>query len=174
MTREELARAIKAAAYLEGDFVLSSGRRSTYYLDKWRFETEPRLLREIAKALAALLPAPTPDRLAGVELGGVPLVTALALETSIPCLIVRREAKEYGTSKQVEGVFDAGERVVLVEDVLTTASQAISAARRLTELGLRVEQVLYVIDREEGAEENLRKAGFQATMLFRKSELGIQ
>ena len=174
MTREELASAIKRAAYLEGDFVLSSGKRSRYYLDKWRFETDPRLLREIARGLAGLLPSPPPDLLAGVELGGVPLVTALALETGIRYLIVRREAKGYGTAKDVEGEMEAGQRVVLVEDVLTTASQAISAARRLTELGLRVERVVYVIDRGEGAEENLRKAGFEPAMLFRKSDLGIQ
>jgi orotate phosphoribosyltransferase len=173
MNREELARAIRDAAYLEGDFVLSSGKRSKYYLDKWRFETDPALLREIAKALAGLLPTPPPDLLAGVELGGVPLVTAVALETGFPYLIVRREAKGYGTGKEVEGQAAAGQRVVLVEDVLTTASQAISAARRLTELGLRVERVIYVIDREEGAESNLREAGFEPAMLFRKSDLGV-
>ncbi len=173
MTREELASAIKQAVYLEGDFILSSGKSSKYYLDKWRFETDPALLREIATALASLLPSPPPDRLAGVELGGVPLVTALALETGIPYLIVRRQAKEYGTGKEVEGLFQQGDRVVLVEDVLTTASQAVSAAQRLTNLGLTVERVLYVIDREEGAESNLRQAGFAPEMLFRKSDLGV-
>jgi len=173
MTRTELAQAIRAAAYLEGDFLLSSGKRSKYYLDKWRFETDPRLLREIAKALAALLPSPPPDRIAGVELGGVPLAAALSLETSIPYLIVRRQAKEYGTAKEIEGVWNAGERVVLVEDVLTTASQAISAAKRLATLGLHVARILYVIDREEGADPNIRGAGFEPAPLFRKSELGI-
>jgi len=174
MTREELAAAIRKAAYLEGDFVLSSGKRSKYYLDKWRFETDPGLLREIAKALSDLLPSPPPDRLAGVELGGVPLVAAVALETGIPYLIVRREAKEYGTGREVEGLMEEGQRVVLVEDVLTTASQAISAAQRLTRLGLEVERVVYVIDREEGAETNLREAGFEPLMLFRKSDLGVR
>jgi len=173
VTRPELAQAIKEACYLEGDFVLSSGKRSKYYLDKWRFETDPALLREIAKALAELLPSPAPDRLAGVELGGVPLAAALALETNIPYLIVRRAAKEYGTAKEVEGVMAAGERVALVEDVLTTASQAISAAQRLTRLGLEVARIIYVIDREEGAEENIRAAGFEPAALFRRSDLGI-
>ncbi len=173
MTRTELAQAVKAAAYLEGDFILSSGKRSRYYLDKWRFETEPKLLGEIAKALAGLLPSPPPDRIAGVELGGVPLATALALETGIPYLIVRREAKEYGTAKEIEGVMNPGERVVLVEDVLTTASQAISAAQRLTNLGLQVVRILYVIDREEGAEANITAAGFEPAALFRKRDLGI-
>jgi orotate phosphoribosyltransferase len=173
LTRSELAQAIKVAAYLEGDFILSSGKRSRYYLDKWRFETEPKLLGEIAKALAGLLPSPPPDRIAGVELGGVPLATALALETGIPYLIVRREAKEYGTAKEIEGVMNPGERVVLVEDVLTTASQAISAAQRLTNLGLQVVRILYVIDREEGAEANITAAGFEPAALFRKRDLGI-
>jgi orotate phosphoribosyltransferase len=173
MTREQLAQAIREAAYLEGDFVLSSGKRSKYYLDKWLFETDPHLLREIAKGLAGLLPSPPPDRLAGVELGGVPLAAAVALETGIPYLIVRREAKDYGTGTQVEGRMERGQRVVLVEDVLTTASQAISAARRLEELGLQVVRVIYVIDREEGADENLRSASFEPAALFRKSDLGI-
>jgi len=173
MTREELAGAIKEAAYLEGDFVLSSGKRSKYYLDKWRFETKPELLREIARALAGLLPDPPPGRLAGVELGGVPLVIALSLETGIPSLIVRRQAKEYGTAKGIEGVFEAGERVVLVEDVLTTAGQAIAAAQRLTAAGLEVVRILYVIDREEGADANITAAGLDPKPLFRKSDLRI-
>jgi orotate phosphoribosyltransferase len=173
MTRKELAKAIKDAAYLEGDFVLSSGKRSKYYLDKWRFETKPELLREIAGALADLLPDPAPGRVAGVELGGVPLAVALSLHTGIPSLIVRREAKEYGTGKGIEGVFESGERVVLVEDVLTTAGQAIAAARRLTEAGLEVIRIIYVIDREEGADANIREAGFEPAMLYRKADLGV-
>lgn len=173
MTREELARAIRKCAYLEGDFVLSSGKRSRYYLDKWRFVTDPGLLREIARGLALLLPSPAPDRLAGVELGGVPLAAALALETGIPYLVVRREAKGYGTGREVEGMMEAGERVVLVEDVLTTASQAITAAQRLARLGLQVVRVVYVVDREEGAEANLRGAGLEPAPLLRKSDLGV-
>ncbi len=173
MDRDELAKAIKDAAYLEGDFVLSSGKRSKYYLDKWRFETNPELLREIARALAGLLPSPPPDRVAGLELGGVPLATALSLHTGIPSLIVRREAKKYGTGKGIEGVLEPGERVVLVEDVLTTASQAIPAARRLTEAGLEVVRIIFVVDREEGADTNIREAGFEPAMLYRKADLGI-
>ncbi|MFB3882615.1 MAG: orotate phosphoribosyltransferase [Armatimonadota bacterium] len=173
MTRAELAKAIKAAAYLEGDFVLSSGKRSKYYLDKWRFETDPQLLREIARAMADLLPFPGPHRIAGVELGGVPLATALSLETGIPLLVVRRQAKEYGTARAIEGIWEKGERVVLIEDVLTTAGQAITAAQRLVEHGLDVQRIIYVIDREEGADTNILQAGFRPAPLFRKSELGI-
>ncbi len=173
MTRNELAKAIKTAAYLEGDFVLSSGKRSKYYLDKWRFETDPTLLREIARAMTDLLPFPGPHRIAGVELGGVPLATALSLETGLPYLIVRRQAKEYGTAREFEGIWEKGERVVLVEDVLTTAAQAIDAAKRLTAAGLDVIRIIYVIDREEGADTNIMQAGFRPAALFRKTELGI-
>src|SRR5574340_1254223 len=174
MTRDELARAISAAAYLEGDFVLSSGRRSKYYLDKWRFETDPGLLREIAKGLAGLLPSPPPDRIAGIELGGVPLATALSLETGLPSLIVRRQAKEYGTAKEIEGIWNAGERVVLVEDVLTTAGQAITAAHRLTAQGLHVTAILYVIDREQAADAKIKAAGHDLRPLYKKGVWGVE
>ncbi len=173
MTRAELGRALKEAAYLEGDFILSSGKRSKYYLDKWRFETDPTLLREIARAFTEVLPDPAPDRVAGVELGGVPLATALSLETDLPLVVVRREAKGYGTARQVEGVLHAGERVVLVEDVLTTAAQAITAAQRLRDMGVEVARIIYVIDRGEGADANIRAAGFEPAALFHKSDLGI-
>jgi len=172
MERSALAQAIKRAAYLEGDFILSSGKRSTYYLDKYLFATDPVLLKEIGRALAEKLPAEF-DRLAGVELGAVPLVAAVALETGKPFVIVRKQAKEYGTSKLFEGKLDKGERVVLIEDVLTTASQAIHAAERLRQFGAEVVKVLYVIDRLEGAAENLAHANLVAESLFTKTDLGI-
>ena len=172
MDRTTLAHAVKDAAYLEGDFVLSSGQRSKYYLDKYLFSTEPTLLRQIAKALAELLPEGY-DVLAGLELGAVPLVTALALETGRPFAIVRKAAKDYGTSKLFEGRLEPGQRVVLIEDVLTTASQAIGAANRLREFGADVVKVIYVVDREQGAAENLADAGLVAEALFTKTDLGI-
>ena len=172
MDKALLARAIKDAAYLEGDFILSSGRRSTYYLDKYLFATDPAVLRAIAAAMAALLPAEF-DALAGLELGAVPLVTAVALVTGHPFAIVRKAAKDYGTSKLFEGSLEKGQRVVLIEDVLTTASQAINAANRLQEFGVEVVKVIYVIDREEGAAENLAAAGLDAAPLFRKRDLGV-
>jgi len=172
MDRKTLARKIKQAAYLEGDFVLSSGKRSKYYLDKYLFSTDPVLLKAIARRLAEKLPAQF-DRLAGVELGAVPLVAAVALATGKPFVIVRKQAKGYGTSKLFEGRLEKGQRVVLVEDVLTTASQAISAAGRLKEFGAEVVKVLYVVDRLEGAAENLRNAGLVAEALFTRDDLGI-
>ncbi len=172
MGRPELADAIKDAAYLEGDFVLSSGQRSKYYLDKYLFSTEPRLLGQIATEIAELLPDEF-DVLTGIELGAVPIVTAVALATGRPFAIVRKAAKEYGTSKLFEGKLEPGQRVVLLEDVLTTASQAIEAAGRLREFGAEVVKVLYVVDREQGAARNLANAGLDAEALFTKTDLGI-
>jgi orotate phosphoribosyltransferase len=167
-----LGQALVKAAYLEGDFVLSSGQRSRYYMDKYRFSTDPKLLKPIAEGLAGLLPDGL-EMLAGVELGAVPLVTAVSLEVGLPFVIVRKAAKEYGTSKLIEGVLQPGAKLVLIEDVLTTAGQAIRAAKLLVELGARVERIIYVVDREQGADANIRQAGFTPAALFTKTSLGI-
>jgi orotate phosphoribosyltransferase len=168
----QLGKDLIAAAYLEGDFLLSSGQRSKYYLDKYRFSTSPKLLKPIAQGLAGLIPAGV-NCLAGVELGAVPLATAVSLETGLPFVIVRKGAKEYGTAKLIEGVLPEAARVALIEDVLTTAGQAIRAAQLLTELGATVERVVYVVDREQGAQDNIRAAGFSGERLFTKTALGI-
>jgi len=173
MDRAELGRALVAAAYLEGDFLLSSGQRSRYYLDKYLFSTEPRLLAAIAEHLAPLVPAGT-QRLAGVELGGVPLATALALQCGLPFVIVRKGQKDYGTARKIEGILRAGERVALVEDIWTTARQAIAAAEVLREAGAEVAAVLAVVDREQGGPEAIRQAGFEPRALFTRTDLGIR
>jgi orotate phosphoribosyltransferase len=168
----DLGREIVAVAYLEGDFVLSSGRRSRYYLDKYLFETRPTLLRGIARALAARLP-PDVDRIAGPELGAVALAAALSLETNLPFVISRRESKDYSTSKSIEGELQPGERVVVVEDVITTGAQAIKAAERLRAAGAEVVGILGVIDREEGGREAIEAAGFSFSAVFTRTSLGI-
>ncbi len=168
----QLGKDLVAAAYLEGDFLLSSGQRSRYYLDKYRFSTDPKLLKPIAEGLADLLPEDL-NCLAGVELGAVPLVTAVSLVTGLPFVIVRKGAKDYGTAKLIEGVLPNEARLALVEDVLTTAAQAIRAAQLLTELGASVERIIYVVDREQGALQNISAAGFTGAPLFTKSSLGI-
>jgi orotate phosphoribosyltransferase len=170
--RSALAARIRDAAYLEGDFTLSSGLKSKYYLDKYLFETDPVLLRDIARAMAGLLPERF-DRLAGVELGGVPLATTLALETGKPFIIVRREAKAHGTARDFEGTLNPGDRLILVEDVLTTGAQAIAAARRLEQAGAKVIKVIYVVDRQQGAAENIARAGYEPAYLFTSEDLGI-
>lgn len=173
MEKEELARKLKSVALLEGDFTLRSGRRSHYYFDKYRFETRPELLRAVAKELAAMLPEDV-DRLAGAELGGVPLATAVALETGLPFVIVRKESKGYGTEKRIEGEMQAGEHVVLLEDVATTAGAALKAVEGLCEAGAGKVSVLLVLDRQEGAEEAFRAAEVPYRAVFTSESLGIK
>jgi len=146
-----LADRVREAALLEGDFLLSSGKRSRFYIDKYLFSTEPGLLRGLAEALANELPEGV-TRLAGVELGAVPLVAAVALESGLPFVIVRKGAKEHGASarRPFEGRLEGGEKVVLVEDVVTTGTQALKAAGVLREAGVEVAKVVAVLDRREG------------------------
>ena len=162
------ARLVRAA-FLRGDFTLSSGRRSTYYIDKYRFETEPHLLRDIARLLAQALP-PEVNRLVGPALGGVPLATALALETGIPFAIVRAEAKDHGTGRTVEGRLDAGDRAVVLEDVVTTGGQALRAARVAESAGARVPLILAVVVPHEGGRKGIEDAGYRFEVLFDLAE----
>ncbi|MDP8923472.1 MAG: orotate phosphoribosyltransferase [Chloroflexota bacterium] len=168
----QLGRDVVAAAYLTGRFVLRSGAISNYYFDKYRLTTRPALLRRVGVALAALV-SPGVDRIAGPELGAVPLATAVSLETGIPSVFVRKTAKGYGTDRGFEGEIAAGERVLVVEDVLTTGSEAIRAATALRDFGAEVVEILGVIDREEGAAANIAAAGFRFRALFSKSSLGL-
>jgi orotate phosphoribosyltransferase len=169
---EALARALVDAAYLKGDFVLRSGRRSSVYFDKYLFETRPTILRALGIELAALVP-PGVDRLAAPELGAVLLGGAVMLQTELPLVLVRKEAKEYGTSKSVEGRLEPGDRVCLIEDVLTTGGEAIKAAEKLRAEGAEVLKLIAVLDREEGAGEAMAAAGLEYEPLFRKSDLPL-
>ena len=173
MTREDLARALRDAAYLEGDFVLRSGRRSRYYLDKYRFETRPDVLAPLGEALADAVREhePDADRLAGPELGAVALAAAASLESGLPFVIVRKAAKEYGTAKQLEGVYEEGECVCLIEDVVTSGGAALEAVRALRGAGLRVSNAICVVDREEGGADELARHAVRLRPLFRVSEL---
>ncbi len=168
----ELARDVVGAAYLQGDFVLSSGARSAYYFDKYLFETKPSILRRIAFFLAEMVP-PETDRIAGPELGAVALAAALSLEIGLPFVIVKKESKGYGTQRLVEGELHSGEKVIVVEDVITTATQAIRAANQVSRAGAQVRAILGVIDREQGGARNIAAAGYQFETLFRRSDLGI-
>lgn len=174
MTKEELGKLIKEAAYLTGDFTLRSGRKSKYYFDKYLFETRPDILAPLTKEIVKLLPPLNSfDRIAGPELGAVALATALSLEIKKPFIIVRKGEKDYGTSKLVEGEIKKGERIVMVEDILTTAGAAIMAADKLKHSGIDVALIIGVLDREEGAKENIEKAGYQLKTVFTKTMLGI-
>ena len=173
MDREALGAALREHAYLEGDFVLRSGRRSRYYLDKYRFETRPELLEPLGELIAATVREHEPDavRLAGPELGAVALAAAASLASGLPFLIVRKEAKGHGTANRLEGVFEEGERVCLVEDVVTSAGAALEAVEVLRAAGLEVGTTICVVDREEGGAEVLAGKGVCLQALFRASEL---
>lgn len=170
MDRDELARKLVEVAYLEGDFVLASGRRSRYYFDKYLFETRPELLEPVAELLAARIPAGT-QRIAGPELGAVALAAAASIKSGLPSLFIRGAAKAYGTAKRIEGPYEAGDSVVVFEDVVTSGGSAIEAAKVLTEAGCNVSRIVAVIDREEGGVEAAREAGYELEGLFTKSEL---
>jgi orotate phosphoribosyltransferase len=168
----ELARDLVRVAWLEGDFVLRSGRRSRHYFDKYLFETQPAILRRVGRHLAGLVPAGT-RRLAAPELGAVLLGCAVSLELDLPLVLVRKDVKEYGTARALEGVLEAGDPVTVIEDVLTTGGEAIRAVERVTAAGGRVVGLIAVLDREEGAAENLSGLGVPYTPLFRKSDLPL-
>jgi orotate phosphoribosyltransferase len=173
MTRAELRAALREHAYLEGDFVLRSGRRSTYYLDKYRFATHPDLLAALGAELGAAVRGHEPEaiRLAAPEVGAVPLAAAASLAARLPFLIVRKEAKAYGTGNRLEGPFERGERVCLVEDVVTTGGAALAAVRALRGAGLDCRTAVCVVDREEGGAEELARHGIHLRALFRVAEL---
>ncbi|MEM0984452.1 MAG: orotate phosphoribosyltransferase [Planctomycetota bacterium] len=179
LTHEQLAQRIADAALLRGEFTLRSGRKSSYYLDKYRFTTRPEVLGPLGELLARRIAAVEADlgkpvdRLAGAELGGIPLVTVAALATGKPCLFVRNAKKDYGTAQQLEGVRNAGETVIFVEDVATTAGQALEAVSVLRAEEMSVAAVICTIDRQEGARENVEGAGLRFEALFTKTDLGI-
>jgi orotate phosphoribosyltransferase len=179
MTHKELARAIAEVALLRGTFTLRSGRTSSYYLDKYLFSTRPEVLRPLAAMFAGRIAAMEKQlgvkaqRLAGAELGGIPLVTAASLETGLPALFVRGQKKEYGTGKRLEGKLEPGERVIIVEDVATTGGAALDAAAALKAEGAIVLAIIATIDRQEGARENVEQTGIAFDALFTKADLGI-
>ena len=173
MTREELIKRIKETAYLEGDFTLRSGKKSRYYLDKYLFETCPDILKALGEEFAKYM---TDDvtLIAGAELGGVALAAATALATGKNWIIVRNSKKGYGTAKLVEGVLNKGEVVLLVEDIATTGGQVLEAAKIITEAGAIVKKIVCVIDRKQGAEENVTGAGYKFESILTKYDLGIK
>lgn len=172
MTKEQLAKRIAEVALLRGEFTLRSGRKSNYYLDKYRFETQPDVLIALGRMFAERVRASV-DRIAGAELGAVPLAAATAMASGKPCVFIRNQKKDYGTAKLVEGVLNPGETVLVVEDVMTTGGQVLESCKVLTELGVKIDRIVGVIDRLEGARENIEAAGYQFESLFTTRDLGI-
>ena len=173
MADQDLLDALRAAEAVEfGEFELSHGGTSAYYVDKYRFETDPACLELIAGAFADRLGAAgDPPRLAGVALGAVPLVAVTAVDVGAPYVIVRKRAKEYGTGNRIEGELDAGETVVVLEDVATTGRSAVDAVEALRAAGAVVDRVLVVVDREEGAREHLADHDVELEALVTASDL---
>ena len=172
MDTRELAARIKDTAYLEGDFVLRSGKRSKYYLDKYLFEAQPDILAELGRRMAAL--ATDADLIAGPELGAVSLAAATAMAAGKPFAIVRKATKDYGTGKLIEGPDVSGKNVVLVEDIGTTAGAALEAAQTLDQAGANIVRMIFAIDRLQGAAENVAAAGYEYHAILTKTDLGIQ
>ena len=173
MTRDELIKRIKETAYLEGDFTLRSGKKSKYYLDKYLFETCPDILKALGQEFAKYV---TEDvtLIAGAELGGVALAAATAMQTNKNWIIVRNSKKGYGTGKMIEGVLKTDDTVLLVEDIATTGGQVLEAAKIITEAGAKVKNIVCVIDRKQGAGENITNAGYKFESIFNKKDLGIK
>jgi orotate phosphoribosyltransferase len=170
---DALGAALVEHALLEGDFVLRSGKRSSWYLDKYRFETQPDLLRALGERLAAAAGEAEPDavRLAGPALGAVALAASAAMASGLPFIIVRGETKEHGTGNRIEGPFRAGELVCLVEDVVTSGGALAEAVRALRDAGLVVRHALCVVDREEGGSDALARLGVRLQPLYRAGDL---
>jgi orotate phosphoribosyltransferase len=173
VTHDELGALLVDRALLEGDFVLRSGRRSSWYLDKYRFETEPELLRALGERLAEVVSEHEPGavRLAAPALGAVALAASAAMASGLPFIIVRGETKEYGTANRIEGPFQEGELVCLVEDVVTSGGALGEAVSVLRDGGLEVRNAVCVVDREEGGSDALARLGVRLRPLFRASEL---
>lgn len=168
----ELGQELVKASYLKGDFVLRSGKRSNRYFDKFLFETQPELLKHLATQLAQLVPTQT-HRLAAPELGAVLLGGAVSMESGLPLILVRKEPKGYGTAKQLEGRYSPGERVTVIEDVVTTGGDSLRSIQVLRDAGLDVIHLVVVLDRGEGGEDNIRQAGIPYSPLFRISDLQL-
>ncbi len=172
MTSKQIAERIAEVSLLKGEFTLRSGRKSHYYLDKYLFSTQPDILAELGKMFAQRLPEGV-TKLAGAELGGIPLVSAASMASGIPCLFIRNQKKEYGTAKQLEGKLAADDKVVLVEDVCTTGGQILEAAKVIEAQGASILKIIGTIDREEGARANIEGAGYVFEALFTKTDLGV-
>lgn len=165
MTYQETAIKIYKTAHITGEFKLRSGQISNEYFDKFLFEADPELLGEIAQIMKSLIPSDT-EVLAGLEMGGIPVVTALSLASGIKAAFVRKKAKEYATCKLAEGVDISGKKVCIVEDIVTTGGQIIESTRELRSRGAVINTVMCVIERNESAAEILAKENLRLISAF--------
>ena len=170
MIDSDLARRVNDVARLTGQFTLRSGRTATEYFDKNQFESDPDLLDALAEQMAVLVPEGT-DVLAGLEMGGIAVVTALARHAKLPCAFVRKQAKQYGTARLAEGAEVAGRRVLVVEDVVTSGGQVVISTHELRRQGAHVDHAVCVIDRQEGGARALRAEGITLRALLTRADL---
>lgn len=170
MQRAELGGRIYEVSHVKGDFVLSSGQPSDHYFDKYQFEALPELLQPIAAQLVDHIP-PDTDVLAGLDMGGVPIATALSLQTGLPQAFVRKEAKKYGTRRLAEGVAIGGKNVTVIEDVITSGKQIVTAIQGLRVMEANVGYALCVIERSPEGRAALQASGVHLTTLFTATEL---
>lgn len=156
--------------FLRGDFTLSSGNKSDYYINMKKAITEPEILSTIAKLITQLIDEDNADKVAGPALGAVPIATAVSLESEIPLLMIRKEKKGYGTSKLIEGELNSGDNVIVVEDVTTTGGSLLKAIKAIQENGGNVTRAFVVVDRQEGAIEAFEKEGIMLEPLIKVKE----
>ncbi|MDZ8227599.1 MULTISPECIES: orotate phosphoribosyltransferase [unclassified Nostoc] len=169
IVKSEIAKQIYTVSHLAGSFKLRSGKISNEYFDKYQFEADPILLNAVVKQMLTLIPSDI-KVLAGLELGGISIVTLLSHYSGLPTAFVRKEAKKYGTSRLAEGVQINNRKVLIVEDVVTSGGQIIISANQLRQLGAQIDYVLCVIDREEGAIDKLLAEGITLLSLLKRSD----
>jgi len=170
MGKTTLAKQVFDVAHLTGEFLLRSGKTSNEYFDKYQFEARPEILTAIADSLIPLLPRHF-DLLGAMEMGGIPIATAISLKTNRPMVFIRKEAKKYGTSKFAEGPKIMGKKICLIEDVITTGGQVVISTQMLREHGAIVDNVVAVIDRSMGDHSQLQAAKLKLQSLFTMDEL---
>jgi len=177
MDNSEIIRALKECEAVQfGDFTLASGQKSSFYIDIKKASTDPKTLKIIADYVARLIPAaantgPEKTIVGGVELGGVPIATAVSLSTGFPLLIIRKEQKEYGTKSRYVGQLDTNKEIILMEDVTTSGGSVKKAIIALKGDGAKINKVITIVDRESGASESLKEIGVELIPLVRSSEL---
>lgn len=165
-----LAKDINRVSKLTGEFILRSGKKSDTYFDKYRFESSPSLLKKITEQMAVLIPKDT-EILAGLEMGGIPIVTMLSQITNIPAAFIRKEAKEYGTCKYSEGADLENKKVVIIEDVVSSGGAIIDAACKMRNDNIKIDLAVCVIDRETGGKEKLEEHDIKLVSLLTRKDL---
>ncbi len=170
-SKNKLKDLIKEKALTTGDFTLASGKKSSYYIDLKKAYTYSEVMNQIVEGMKEAVEDEKIDRIAGIELGGVPLATALSLKTGIPFIIIRKKAKGHGTGNRIEGELRGGDNVIVVEDIVTTGGSVISGIEVIREGGGKCSNVITVVDRLQGGLENLEKVNISLKSLVTVNEI---